>query len=307
MKSNNKKINWLTALKNKIFKVKDEHADLLQHLRDAQDKGIISLDALMMIEGVFQVSEMRVRDIMVPRSHLVVVQEDLGVEDMLDIVANSGHSRFPVVDESLDEVVGILLAKDLTHYNDEKSRASFELKDILRSAVFVPESKRLNVLLKDFRESRNHMAMVIDEYSGVAGLVTIEDVLEQIVGEIDDEHDAADVTNIRRSGFQRYGVRGLTPLDEFNQYFDAKLTHEKFDTIAGLVTFELGHLPERGEEITIDEFHFKIISANSRRVINMQVSLVSDNEAGAGLVEGDEAGVDSGVGTNAGVLSENEK
>jgi magnesium and cobalt transporter len=279
MYRNNKKTNWLTALKNKIFKVKDERADLLQHLRNAQHKGTISLDALMMIEGVFQVSEMRVRDIMVPRSHMVVVQEDLGVEEMLDIVANSGHSRFPVVDESLDEVVGILLAKDLTHYNDEKSRASFELKDILRSAVFVPESKRLNVLLKDFRESRNHMAMVIDEYSGVAGLVTIEDVLEQIVGEIDDEHDAADVTNIRRSGFQLYAVRGLTPLEEFNQYFDSKLSHDKFDTVAGLVTFELGHLPARGEEISIDKFHFKIISANSRRIINMQVSMTSKKGA----------------------------
>jgi len=277
MNKKDKKVNWFSALKNRLFKTKDERTDLLQHLRDAQRKGIINLDALMMIEGVFQVSEMRVRDIMVPRSHLVVVQEDLGVEDMLAIVANSGHSRFPVVDESLDEVVGILLAKDLTHYNDEKSRATFELKDILRPAVFVPESKRLNVLLKDFRESRNHMAMVIDEYSGVAGLVTIEDVLEQIVGEIDDEHDAADVTNIRRSGFQRYSVRGLTPLEEFNQYFDSKLKHKKFETIAGLVTFDLGHLPERGEEATIDNFHFKIISANSRRINNMQVSLVSDD------------------------------
>jgi len=267
-----------SALFNKFFKEKDERTALLNNLREAQRKGVINLDALMMIEGVFQVSEMRVRDIMVPRSHLVVVQEDLGVEDMLAIVANSGHSRFPVVDESLDEVVGILLAKDLTHYNDAESRASFELKDILRPAVFVPESKRLNVLLKDFRESRNHMAMVIDEYSGVAGLVTIEDVLEQIVGEIDDEHDAADVTNIRRSGFQRYTVRGLTPLDEFNQYFDSSLTHEKFETIAGLVTFELGHLPERGEETTIGTFHFKIISANSRRINNMQVSLVSEHE-----------------------------
>ena len=267
-----------TSLFNKFFKEKDERAALLQSLRDAQRNGIINLDALMMIEGVFQVSAMRVRDIMVPRSHLVVVQEDLGVEDMLAIVANSGHSRFPVVDESLDEVVGILLAKDLTHYNDAESRASFELKDILRPAVFVPESKRLNVLLKDFRESRNHMAMVIDEYSGVAGLVTIEDVLEQIVGEIDDEHDAADVTNIRRNGFQRYSVRGLTPLDEFNQYFDSALSHEKFETIAGLVTFELGHLPERGEEATIENFHFKIISANSRRINNMQISLVSEHE-----------------------------
>jgi len=276
--NNDTKINWLGALKNKLLKDKDERAELLKHLRDAQRKGIINLDALMMIEGVFQVSEMRVRDIMVPRSHLVVVQEDLGVEDMLAIVANSGHSRFPVVDESLDEVVGILLAKDLTHYNDEQSRASFELKDILRPVVFVPESKRLNVLLKDFRESRNHMAMVIDEYSGVAGLVTIEDVLEQIVGEIDDEHDAADVTNIRRSGFQRYSVRGLTPLDEFNQYFDSKLKSDKFDTIAGFVTHQLGHLPVRGEEVEIGDFHFKIISANSRRINNMQVSLLSGNE-----------------------------
>jgi len=288
MNNKDKKVNWFSALKNRFFKIKNERIDLLQHLRDAQRKGVINLDALMMIEGVFQVSEMRVRDIMVPRSHLVVVQEDLGVEDMLAIVANSGHSRFPVVDESLDEVVGILLAKDLTHYNDEKSRATFELKDILRPAVFVPESKRLNVLLKDFRESRNHMAMVIDEYSGVAGLVTIEDVLEQIVGEIDDEHDAADVTNVRRSGFQRYSVRGLTPLEEFNQYFDSKLKHDKFETIAGLVTFELGHLPERGEEATIDNFHFKIISANSRRINNMQVSLVSDD---AGVID-ESAGID---------------
>lgn len=271
-------MSWLTALKNRFFNVKDERDQILKHLRDAQIKGVISLDALMMIEGVFQVAEMQVRDIMVPRSHLVVIQEDLGVEDMLAIAANSGHSRFPVVDESIDQVVGILLAKDLTHYHDEKSRASFELKDILRPAVFVPESKRLNVLLKDFRESRNHMAIVIDEYSGVAGLVTIEDVLEQIVGEIDDEHDAADITNIRRSGFQLYNVRGLTPLEEFNQYFDSNLTHEKFETIAGLVTFELGHLPVRGEEVTIDKFHFKVVSANSRRVNSMQVSLLTEDD-----------------------------
>jgi magnesium and cobalt transporter len=279
MKTSNKKTGLLAALKNRFFGVKDERADLLKHLREAQRKGTISLDALTMIEGVFQVSEMRVRDIMVPRSHLVVIQEDLSVEDMLNIVANSGHSRFPVVDESLDEVAGILLAKDLTHYKDDESRARFEIKDILRPAVFVPESKRLNVLLKDFRESRNHMAMVIDEYGGVAGVVTIEDVLEQIVGDIDDEHDAADATNIRRSGFHRYSVRGLTPLEEFNQHFDSRLEHEKFDTIAGLVTHELGHLPERGEEITIDKFHFKITSANSRRIISMQVTLVSDKEA----------------------------
>jgi len=304
MNKKNKKVSWLAALKNRLFKEKESMDDLLQHLRDAQREGVISLDALMMIEGVFQVSEMRVRDIMVPRSQIVVVQEDLGVEEMLAIVANSGHSRLPVVDESLDEVVGILLAKDLTHYNDEKSRAAFELKDILRPAVFVPESKRLNVLLKDFRESRNHMAMVIDEYSGVAGLVTIEDVLEEIVGEIDDEHDAADVTNIRRSGFQRYSVSGLTPIDEFNQYFDAKLSNEKFETIAGRVTFELGHFPVRGEEVNIDHFYFKIISANSRRINNMQVSLIAGDEIKTGSTVVDR--LDESVKTGGSVISDNE-
>ena len=306
MKKENKKTGWFAALKNRFFEKPDDRAQLLQHLRDAQRKGVISVDALMMIEGVFQVTEMRVRDIMVPRSHLVVIQEDLGVEDMLAIVANSGHSRFPVIDEGLDEVVGILLAKDLTHYSNEKSRKDFEIKDILRPAVFVPESKRLDVLLKDFRESRNHMAMVIDEYGGVAGVVTIEDVLEQIVGEIDDEHDAADVTNIRRSGFQRYSVRGQTPIDEFNQYFDSKLKHDKFETIAGLVTSELGHLPERGEEVTIGDFHFKVISANSRRINNMQVSLLSDNEVGEDQPEA-AAGANGDVAENLHVMSDNEK
>ncbi len=307
MNQKNKKVSWLSALKSRFFKEKDAQADLLQHIRDAQREGVIDLDALMMIEGVFQVSEMRVRDIMVPRSHLVVVQEDLGVEDMLAIVANSGHSRLPVVDEGLDEVVGILLAKDLTHYNDEASRAAFELNDILRPAIFVPESKRLKVLLRDFRESRNHMAMVIDEYGGVAGLVTIEDVLEQIVGEIDDEHDAADVTNIRRSGFQRYSVRALTPLDEFNQYFDSKLSHKKFDTIAGLVTFEMGHLPVRGEEVTIDQFHFKIISANSRRINGMQVSLVSDEtDSTSGGEKGSGVDVDVDLDPGRRIVSDNE-
>lgn len=283
--SKKEQTGWLAALKKRFFdKPEDEKTLLLKHLREAQKKGVISLDALMMIEGVFQVSEMQVRDIMVPRTHMVVVQKDMSVEEMLRIVANSGHSRFPVVDESIDEVIGILLAKDLTHYHDEESRAAFELKDILRPAVFVPESKRLNVLLKDFRESRNHMAMVIDEYSGVAGLVTIEDVLEQIVGEIDDEHDAADVINIRRSGLQRYTVRGLTSIDEFNEYFDSKLSHDKVETIGGLVTAELGHLPERGEEVTIGPFHFKVVSANSRRINSMQVSIVDDDAVASSSV-----------------------
>ncbi len=263
-------------VKDLFLKKEDEHAALLQHLRESQRNGVLSLDSLMMIEGVFQVAEMRVRDIMVSRSHVVAINMDMGVEGMLSIVANSGHSRFPVVNESLDDVEGILLAKDLTHYQYEESRSSFELKDIMRPAIFVPESKRLNILLKDFRKSRNHMAIVIDEYSGVAGVVTIEDVLEQIVGEIDDEHDAADVMNIRRSGFKRYNVRGLTPIEEFNQFFDEKFSAGKFDTMAGLITHELGHLPQRGEEVLMDKYHFKIISANSRRVNAMQLNLLPE-------------------------------
>ena len=259
-----------------LFGKKDERTGLLDNLREAQQKNVIDMDALIMIEGVFQVSEMRVRDIMVPRSHMVVIQEDQGIDKMQSIVASSGHSRFPVIDEGLDEIVGILLAKDLAHYSDEASRQSFELKDILRPAVFVPESKRLNVLLKDFRTSRNHMAIVIDEYSGVAGLVTIEDVLEQIVGEIDDEHDAADAENIQRHGFQRYTLRGVTPITEFNAFFGSQFSNEQYDTVAGLILNELGHMPERGEEVTIENYQFKIISSSSRRINNLQVTVLHE-------------------------------
>ena len=269
---NNK--SWLTDFIQQFSSDKDDRALLLEKLQDAHKHGIIDAEALTMIEGVFQVSEMRVRDIMVPRAHMVALHDDMSVEDMLPLISNSGHSRFPVVDESLDEIVGILLAKDLAHYSSEKRRNKFELKDILRPAVFVPESKRLNVLLKDFRSSRNHMAIVIDEYGGVAGLVTIEDVLEEIVGEIDDEHDQADATNIRRHGYHRYSVSGLTPIDEFNEFFESNLSHDQFDTIAGFVTHEIGHLPERGEEVTVDNFQFKVISANSRRINNLQVTVL---------------------------------
>lgn len=262
-----------------LFKKKDERTELLESLREAQKKNIIDMDALIMIEGVFQVSEMRVRDIMVPRSHMVVIQEDQGIDKMLSIIASSGHSRFPVIDEGLDEIVGILLAKDLAYYSNEASRESFELKDILRPAVFVPESKRLNVLLKDFRTSRNHMAIVIDEYSGVAGLVTIEDVLEQIVGEIDDEHDAADAENIRRHGYQRYTLRGVTPITEFNTFFGAQFSNNQFGTVAGLILSELGHMPERGEEVTIDNYQFKIISSSSRRINNLQVTVLPETQS----------------------------
>jgi magnesium and cobalt transporter len=270
------KPSLLNRMISAILKKKDERTRLLELLKESQHKGLIDMDALIMIEGVFQVSEMRVRDIMVPRSHMVVIQKDQSIEKMLSIVSSSGHSRFPVIDEGLDEIVGILLAKDLAHYTDEVSRKSFELKDILRPAVFVPESKRLNVLLKDFRTSRNHMAVGIDEYSGVAGLVTIEDVLEQIVGEIDDEHDAADAINIHRHGFNRYTLKGVTPITEFNSFFSTEFSNDQFDTVAGLILSELGHMPERGEEVIIDNYQFKIISSSSRRINNLQVTLLPE-------------------------------
>jgi magnesium and cobalt transporter len=276
MNTRQDKASLFKRLLTAIGKKKDERSRLLESLKESQQKGLIDMDALIMIEGVFQVSEMRVRDIMVPRSHMVVLQKDQSIEKMLSIVSSSGHSRFPVIDESLDEIVGILLAKDLAHYSDEASRKSFELKDILRPAVFVPESKRLNVLLKDFRTSRNHMAVVIDEYSGAAGLVTIEDVLEQIVGEIDDEHDAADAINIQRHGFNRYTLKAITPITEFNDFFGTAFSNEQFDTVAGLILNELGHMPERGEEVIIEDYQFKIISSSSRRINNLQVTLLPE-------------------------------
>lgn len=267
--------SWFANFIRNFSADKNDRAVLLGTLQDAHKHGVIDAEALTMIEGVFQVSEMRVRDIMVPRAHMVALHDDMSVEDMLSLISSSGHSRFPVIDESLDEIVGILLAKDLSHYSSEERRNKFELKDILRPAIFVPESKRLNVLLKDFRSSRNHMAIVIDEYGGVAGLVTIEDVLEEIVGEIDDEHDDADTTHIQRHGYRRYSVNGLTPISDFNEFFDADLSDDQFDTIAGFVTHKLGHLPERGEEVVVGNFQFKVISANSRRVNNLQVTLQS--------------------------------
>ena len=275
MNSQKNNSSWFAGLIKQFSTDKDDRALLLEKLQDAHKQGVINAEALTMIEGVFQVSEMRVRDIMVPRAHMVTLHDDMSVEDMLPLISSSGHSRFPVIDESLDEIVGILLAKDLSHYSNEKRRNKFELKDILRPAVFVPESKRLNVLLKDFRSSRNHMAIVIDEYGGVAGLVTIEDVLEQIVGEIDDEHDDADAANIRRHGYHRYSVSGLTPISDFNEFFESDLNVDQFDTIAGFVTHEMGHLPERGEEVMVGHFQFKVISANSRRINNLQVTVLS--------------------------------
>ena len=250
--------------------------DLIDVLRDAANRDLLDRDSLDMIEGVLQVSEMKVRDIMVPRSQMDVVDANSTPESYLPMVIESGHSRFPMVDGDKDRVIGILLAKDLLRYLflDKKKRAHFNVHDMLRPAVFVPESKRLNVLLREFRTSRNHMAIVVNEYGGVAGLLSIEDVLEQIVGEISDEYDIDDDVMIMPRDGGEYVVKALTTLADFNARLDTHLAHEEIDTIGGLVMARLGHVPRRGEKIDVDGFRFEILRADSRRVYLLKVTPV---------------------------------
>ena len=264
--------------------IPQNHEELMAVLKAAQKRDLFDMDALNMIEGVFDVSEIQVRDIMIPRSHMVVLEEQNSYEEILPAVINSGHSRFPVIGDSRDNITGILLAKDLLRYCNEENRKEFDIKDVTRAPAFVPESKRLNVLLKEFRSSRNHMAIVVDEYGGVAGLVTIEDVLEQIVGDIDDEHDVEDVGNVRRLGINRYSVKALTPIEEFNEYFESDFNEDGIDTLAGMLMKTLGHLPKRGESITIGRFLFKIISADSRRIKHVKVVLLPEKHVNVGDV-----------------------
>ena len=250
--------------------------DLVDVLRDSAKRDLLDRDSLDMIEGVLQVSEMKVRDIMVPRSQMDVVDKNQKPEEYLPLLIESGHSRFPMVDGDKDKIIGILLAKDLLRYLflDKKKRAQFNVHDMLRPAVFVPESKRLNVLLREFRTSRNHMAIVVDEYGGVAGLVTIEDVLEQIVGEIADEYDIEDDVMIMPRDGGEYVVKALVTLADFNTRLNSQLAHEEIDTVGGLVMNRLGHVPRRGEKIEIDNWRFEVLRADSRRVYLLKVTPV---------------------------------
>ena len=250
--------------------------DLIDVLRDSAKRDLLDRDSLDMIEGVLQVSEMKVRDIMVPRSQMDVVDKNSPPEGYLPMLIESGHSRFPMVDGDKDKVIGILLAKDLLRYLflDKKKRAQFNVHDMLRPAVFVPESKRLNVLLREFRTSRNHMAIVVNEYGGVAGLVTIEDVLEQIVGEIADEYDIEDDVMIMPRDGGEYVVKALVTLADFNTRLNSQLAHEEIDTVGGLVMSRLGHVPRRGEKIDIDNWRFEVLRADSRRVYLLKVTPV---------------------------------
>src|SRR5438105_3827195 len=249
-----------------------DRKDLLAVLREAGERGLVDTEALTMLEGVLEVSDLQVRDIMIPRAQMTFVRKDDPASHILPVVVESGHSRFPVMDEDRDDIVGILLAKDLLRLCAAEARERFDIREYMRPAVFVPESKRLNVLLKDFRRNRNHMAIVVDEYGGVSGLVTIEDVIEQIVGEIDDEFDVEDDLNIRKEADRQYTVRGVTRIDEFNEYFDSNLSEEEgFDTVAGLLMKQLGRLPRRGEAANIDGFEFRVSRADRRRIDALRV------------------------------------
>ena len=263
--------SWIGKLKTLFTDQVDSTRDLVQVLRKAQRNKVIDADLLSIIEGAVQVSEMQVRDIMIPRSQVVTVKASATPHEILPVVIEAQHSRFPVIGDTIDEVIGILLAKDLLPLALERETRKFELKDILRPATFVPESKRLNHLLKEFRENRNHMAIVIDEYGDLAGLCTIEDVLEQIVGEIEDEHDIDDEVFIKAIDENNHTVKALTPIEDFNDYFNCQFPEEDFDTIGGLVLSHFGRIPQRDENVVIGLYTFKILNVDNRQIRLLQV------------------------------------
>ncbi|WP_108125935.1 HlyC/CorC family transporter [Saccharospirillum mangrovi] len=274
--SNPGRRSWLERLSDAFTGEPKDREDLLSVLKDAQDKDILDSEAFKIIEGALNVSDMHVRDIMIPRSQMVSVEVDETIEDWLGKIVESGHSRFPVLGEHSDEVVGVLLAKDLlglglqTGFKLDVMQA--RLSSLIRSVNFVPESKRLNVLLKDFRSNRNHMAVVVDEYGQTAGLVTIEDVLEEIVGEIEDEHDDAADANIRPNGNGGFLVQALTPIEDFNDHFQTEFSDEEFDTIGGIVMHKFGKVPKRDESITLGDLMVRVINADNRRVRAFEVT-----------------------------------
>jgi magnesium and cobalt transporter len=264
---------WFRRLAESLTGEPRDLEQLGDMLADARERGLIDADVLEMLESVLEVSGIQVRDVMVPRSQMVVIQRDDPADKILPVVIESGHSRFPVVGEDRDEVVGILLAKDLLRFFvEDADKDDFDIRECLRPAVFIPESKRLNVLLKEFRVSHNHMAIVVDEYGGVSGLLTIEDVLEQIVGDIGDEYDVDEGEGIRREADRTWTVPALTRIEEFNTAFGTRFSDDEADTIGGLVLHELGRMPRRGEAVQIGGIELKVTRADRRRIETLRVT-----------------------------------
>jgi len=273
---------WLRRIAESLSGEPRDLEQLADVLADARDRGLIDGDVLEMLESVLEVSGIQVRDVMVPRSQMVVINRDDPVEKILPVVIESGHSRFPVVGEDRDEVAGILLAKDLLRFFVEDDRNAFDIRECLRPAVFIPESKRLNVLLKEFRLTHNHMAIVVDEYGGVSGLLTIEDVLEQIVGDIGDEYDVDEAEGIRKEADRSWTVPALTRIEEFNDALGTRFSDEEADTIGGLVLHELGRMPRRGEAVQIGGLELKVTRADRRRIETLRVTTPDARPADGG-------------------------
>ncbi|PCH53367.1 MAG: magnesium/cobalt efflux protein [Cellvibrionales bacterium] len=277
MNNDNRKLQArsLRARLTKFFSSKPTNrGDIAELLRDAHDDNILDNEALEIMEGALTVADQQVREIMVPRSRMTVIPYTADTKQILNLVTESKHSRFPVIGESIDDIKGILLAKDLLPIA-LAGHDNFKLAQIVRPATIIPESKRLNVLLKEFREQRYHMAVVLDEYASVAGLVTIEDILEEIVGEIEDETDPEDEQQISRQEDGSYRLAALTPIEDFNEYFDSGLSEDEFDTIGGIVTRAFGHLPEVGETTTLDRYHVKVIEGDERQIHLLEMSPIS--------------------------------
>ncbi|MDO4431151.1 MAG: CNNM family magnesium/cobalt transport protein CorC [Lonepinella koalarum] len=250
--------------------------ELVEVIRDSEQNELIDQDTREMIEGVIEIAELRVRDIMIPRAQIVFIEGDQNLENCLEIIISSAHSRFPVVSDDRDNIAGILHAKDLLKFLRSDAE-EFDLHKLLRPAVIVPESKRVDRMLKDFRSERFHMAIVVDEFGAVSGLVTIEDILEQIVGDIEDEFDEEEtVANIRQLSRHSYAVRALTDIADFNHYFKTAFADEEVDTIGGVIMQAFGYLPKRGEEITLSNIQFKVTSADSRRIIQLRVTVTDE-------------------------------
>jgi magnesium and cobalt transporter len=263
---------WLERIAKVFSSEPRDRKELKELINESCEKGILDTEAVAMIEGALAVSEMQVRDAMVPRSHMVVIPLETTLDEFLPLVLESGHSRFPVIGEDRDEVEGILLAKDLLRHYAENS-GLLDLKALVRPAVVIPESKRLNMLLRDFRASRNHMAIVVDEYGGVSGLITIEDVLEEIVGEIDDEHDEEEEAPIKPLGKSRFQINALAEIEDFNEVFDCVFSDEDYDTVGGLLLAEFGRVPERGEDVVLaDRFEFRVTASDNRRIIMLEMN-----------------------------------
>lgn len=259
---------------NKLIKSPQTEHDLNHLLHQAEKNNLLDQGSLKMMEGVIEVANMKARDIMVPRAQMVMISEDDKHEQIMAKIIDSGHSRFPIENDKQDKIVGILLAKDLLNHQQH----DYQLDEIMRPAIFIPESKRLTTLLKEFRETHHHLAVVADEYGEIAGLVTIEDVIEQIVGEIEDEHDLVDETNIYRQENGIYLVKATTPIDVFNQQFNSQLDPQLADTIAGLIVQHCNYLPKRHETIKLDRFQFTILQANQRRIELLELKLLSSTD-----------------------------